>query len=206
MNITLDGRTLNEPMTPGGTLQDLVTKVRETHLGSRMVVSIVYDGKTLLDQELCTQLSRPIEDVDQIDLVSADPYELVASAFREVANQMASAERQYEALADGLQSEEGAKALAQFGEYLQIWQTCQQAILEGSGMLGRDLTGSECTGGVVRAHLDALAEKLRDLRGAFEAGDLVWLSDLLRYELPNLCRIWRGVMSELAEQIAPAHA
>jgi hypothetical protein len=206
MNLILDGRPLEETCSAQDTLQQLASRVREKHLGARMVVSIAYDGRTLLEDELGAKLCEPIGGVERIDLVSADPGALVASAFREVATQMATAGREYLALADEVQTGETSKALAHLADYLQVWQSCQKSILEGSGMLATDLTALECGGRTVRMHLDELSARLRELREAFQAGDMVMLSDLFRYELPRTCETWEGVMNELAGQIERVHA
>ena len=204
MNINLDGRPLDENFVPGETLQQFASRVREKHLRQRMVVSIAFDGRTLLEEELVESLNKPVAGVDRLDLVSAEPGTLVASAFREVASQLADTGDRYESLADEVQGTESSKAISQLGEFLTVWQTCQKAILEGSGMLASDLTALNCDGRTVREHLDTLSEKLRGLRGAFEAGDMVLLSDQLRYEMPEVCRTWDGVMRNLAGQVAPA--
>lgn len=206
MNVNLDGRPLTDEFPATETLQQCVTKVREKYLGTRMVVSIAYDGQMLIDQDLSTKLNQPITGVGCVDLVSAEPGELVAAAFREVAARMNSTGEKYQTMADEIQAGETTKALTRFGEYLEMWQTCQRAILEGSGMLARDLTELECGGRSVRAHLDDLSERLRELRGAFEAGDMVLLSDLFRYELPQTCETWGGVMQQMAGQIEHAGA
>ena len=85
---------------------------------------------------------------------------------------------------------------------MQEWHTCQQAIAECSGLLGRDLTAVECAGRPVREHLDGLADKLRELRDAFEARDMVLVADLIQFEMPDICQAWQGILNELAQDAA----
>jgi len=204
MIVTLDGKSLSDAFEPGETLQTLVSDVRGAHLGSRMVVSIMIDGRELAGDELSARLDQPVEGVAQIELISAEPHELVASAFREVSLLLAQIGADHEALADQMQSGETSNAVAKFGELLQVWQTCQQAVAEGSSMLSRDMTSMTASDRTVREHLDALADTLRELRGAFEANDMILLSDMFRYEMPDTCRTWQNILTELAEQIEPS--
>ena len=51
--------------------------------------------------------------------------------------------------------------------------TCPKAVLECCDLLGEDLTAVDYEGAPVGAHLEKLVEKLRELRDAFEARDMV---------------------------------
>jgi len=75
-------------------------------------------------------------------------------------------------------------------------------VAQCSGLLERDLTVAECAGRPLREHLAELADRLRELRGACEARDVVWLGDLLTYEMPELCQRWQALLGELAGQLA----
>ena len=201
MIVTLDGEHLSGSF-PTHTLQALIDEVRQTHLGGRLVVSVTLDGQQLLNQELSQRLSDPVGETNHVQLVSADPRELVSTALCEVAEQLASAADSRHDVADQLRSGEMPEATAAFGEFLQVWQTCQRAIVDCSGLLGEDLTTMQSGGKPVREHLDGLVDKLRELRDAFEARDTVLLSDLFQYEMPETCQTWQGILNDLATSVA----
>lgn len=202
MIVTLDGERLSGLFPTGATLQALIDQVRQAHLGDRLVVSVAVDGQELLDEELGERLESPLDGVGQLDLASADRWQLAADSLREVAERLGEAAGDQAAVADQLHAGNVAEAVNRFGEFLQVWQSCQQAILGCSGVLGQDLTALECDGRPVREHLDALADRLRELRDTFEARDMVLLADLVQYELPDTCRVWQGILNELASGLA----
>lgn len=201
MIVTVDGERLGG-ILPSHTLQALVDAVRQDHLDGRLVVSVMLDGHQLLDQELSQRLSGSVEGVHHVELISADPRELVSTALRETAGQLGLAADGQAAVADRLRSGEMSEASAGFAEFLQVWQTCQRTIGDCSGLLGEDLTAMQAGGKPIREHLDGLVDKLRQVRDAFEAHDTVLLSDLFQYEMPETCQHWQQLLGDLATNVA----
>ena len=54
----------------------------------------------------------------------------------------------------------------------------------------------------MREHLHDLAAKLREVRDALEARDIVLLADMLRYEIPDTCQTWQGILKDMAANVA----
>ena len=202
MILTLDGERLDEPVSADDTLQAVIDRLQQRRLGERLVVSVVCDGTPLIDEELSQRLTQPLGATAQVDLATADRYELVATALREMAGQLAAIGEQQGATAEQFQDGKIAEAMAGFTTFLDAWQMCQRALLECSSLLGEDLTARTCDGVPVREHLDNLADKLRELRDAFEARDSVLLSDLIQYELPQTCADWQTILGQLADSVA----
>jgi hypothetical protein len=69
-------------------------------------------------------------------------------------------------------------------------------------LVGRNLLQVSIESGTVADCLADLVERLRDLRDALEARDLVLLADLMQYEIPELCKKWKGLLLSLAESVA----
>lgn len=202
MIVTLDGERLTGSLHADCTLQALIDRIRETHLGNRLVVAVAIDGQPLLGQELSDRLDSPPGEVSQVDLTSADRWQLVADGLREIAERLGKAADEQTVIADELHAGNVSAAVNRFGQFMQEWQTCQRAIAECSGLLGRDLTAVECVGRPVREHLDGLASKLRELRDAFEARDMVLVADLIQFEMPDMCQAWQDILNELAREVA----
>jgi hypothetical protein len=202
MIVTLDGQRLEADFAAVDTLQALIDRVRVEHLRDRLVVSIAVNGHVLLPEDLDTRLSQPPAAEDQVDLESGDPRAIAADALRHAAEQLAAAGRAQQEVADQLNAGQVAEALGRVGESVCVWQTSQQVIVRCCGLLGEDLTACEYEDRPIREHLSELTEKLRELRDAFEARDMVLLADLLHYEMPSLCETWDALLSHLADGIA----
>jgi hypothetical protein len=203
MIVTLDGRRLLLPPSPGSTLRTLIDQVRADLPPDRLVVSVVRNGELLIDRELEEWLARPLSAADRVDLATADRRELTAEALREVAGRIGAAGREQERLAGQLNRGQTTEAVGQFSAFVASFQACRQVIAQSSDLLGRDLTAESSEGRTVGAHLEELAERLREVRDALEAGDYVLLADLLHYELPPLCQTWARLLESLADSIAP---
>ena len=201
MIVTLDGQRLPDLVRADTTLQALIDEARAAHLGDRLVVSVAIDGYLLPDKELGERLARPLGDVAQVDLTSADRRQLVVDALREIADRLRDAADEQTEIAEQMQGGKVPDAMGQFGQFMQVWQACQQTIADCSGLLGVDLTAFETGGKTVRGHLDGLVEKFHELRDAFEARDMVLVADMIRYELPDICRAWQNVLNGLAAEI-----
>jgi hypothetical protein len=202
MIVTLDGQHLEANFTSADTLQALIDRVRAKHLRDRLVVSVAVNGQVLLPEDLDARLSQPPAAEDQIDLESGDPRAIAADALRHAAEQLAAAGRAQQEVADQLNAGQVAEALGRVGESVGVWRAGQQVVVRCCALLGEDLTAVEYGGRPIREHLSELAEKLRELRDAFEARDMVLLADLLHYEMPSLCQTWHGLFTHLADIIA----
>ncbi len=201
MIVTLDGEQLDGLGSAEQTLQALIDRVRAEHLGERLVVSVACDGEPVVGDELTQRLGQPLGDVERVDLASANRRDLVVDALREVAGRLEAAQANYAETARDFHAGKMTEAITGFAEFLTAWQLCQRVLLECSTLLGEDLTAVECAGQPVRDHLNELADKLRELRDAFESRDAVLLSDFIQYELPEICDRWQRVMAQLADHV-----
>ncbi len=202
MIVTLDGQRMAADFASADTLQALIDRVRAEHLPDRLVVSVAVNGQLLLPEDLDARLSQPPAPQDQVDLESGDPRAIVADALRQAAEQLAAAGRAQQEVADQLNAGQVAEALGRVGELVGVWQAGQQVIVRCCALLGEDLTAVEYGDRPIREYVSELAEKLRELRDAFEARDMVLLADLLHYEMPPLCETWHGLLTHLADAVA----
>lgn len=200
MLVTLDGQRLDDAFEAGASLQAVIDRVRASRLADRLVVGVAIDGRPLVDEELRTSLAQPVADGTQIDLESGDVRELVLDALREAAGRLDEAAAGMGEIADVLQSGETARAVGQFGEVLGVWQVCRQTLAECGPLMPIDLETETFAGRPIAQHLAELVETLRELRGAFNAQDMVLLADQIRYEMPALCETWRDLLTHVAAQ------
>lgn len=202
MIVTLDGRKLDQSFSANASLQSLVDEVRARHLRDRLVIEVSVDGEVLVNPELSRRLGEPLAAASQIDLSSGDPRELACAALREVGEQLEIASEAHVEVAEELRAGRGAKAVDQYGALLTVWQAMQNSIRNGGYVVQRDFGTLEVEGRTVAQHLQDLASRLRDVRDAFEARDFVLLADILKYEMPEVCRHWRMIVQQIAEAIS----
>ena len=204
MIVTLDGERLAGEFTAECTLQALIDEVRGGLAEDTLIVTVAVNGERLLDDELSERLTaRPRPD-DQIDLESGSAAGLTAEALRDAAEQIAEVGGFQKQIADDLNAGKVAEAVQGVGRFVEAWQSCQQTLAQSSRLLQRDLTTHVYAGRPVSAHLDEVVEKLRELRDALDARDLVLAADLFHYEMPGLCETWRGLLADLADSIHTA--
>lgn len=202
MLVTLDGRRLDDRFSPAAALHELIDQVRAVHLPDRLVVGVAINGRELIDDELHARLAAPIEAGAQIDLESGDAGQVAADALRDTAAQLEAAADEQVSIADALQAGSTADAVQQFSAVLGTWHGCRQTLTEAAALLRIRLEHTNLGGRPAGEHLVELVGKLRELRDAFDARDFVLLADLLRHEMPGLCRAWAERLRELAESIA----
>lgn len=202
MTVSLDGRPVPRQPDDGQTLQGVIDAARADLGRERLIVTVMRNGRALVNDDLSTALDSTVAPSERIELSSADRYELAAAALEEIAHQLGEVGREQEAIARQLTSGQTAPAIERFSGFVTVWQTCQQTVLSCGSVLEADLTAQPHEGRPIREHLTDLAARLRELRDAFEARDMVLLADLLQYELPQLCGFWRDLLNRLAARVA----
>jgi len=202
MFVTLDGRRITREFTPGCTLQMLLDELRTELPGSRLIVSVAVDGQLCDEDELEKALPRPLEPDAQIDLESADRCAVAVAALRSVARELGDIRPRLAQLTEELQAGQIVEAVRQVGQLVQVWQRCRDVLLQSGSLRGCDLTELIFSDRPLREHLLELAAKLRGIRDALDARDMVLLADLLHYEMPPLCQLWHDLLLAVADQIA----
>ncbi len=202
MLVTLDGDRVQADFAPGVTLALVVERVAAGLPAERRVVAAALNGESLSAAALDDRLAQPLTVGDQIDLESAAPAELVREALHDSAVRVAAAAELHRTAADCLNGGRTVEALGHLREIMGAWQQAQQSIWQGSGLLQRDLTAICYDDQTIAEHIRTLSDRLRAVRDALDAHDLVSLADLTYYEFPELCEHWRGLLSALALEVA----
>jgi len=180
----------------------LLDELRTELPGSRLIVSVAVDGQLCDEDELEKALPRPLEPDAQIDLESADRCAVAVAALRSVARELGDIRPRLAQLTEELQAGQIVEAVRQVGQLVQVWQRCRDVLLQSGSLRGCDLTELIFSDRPLREHLLELAAKLRGIRDALDARDMVLLADLLHYEMPPLCQLWHDLLLAVADQIA----
>ena len=133
---------------------------------------------------------------DSIHLVSAEPTELVRQTLAEAEEALGEADRLQREAARLLQSDQHTVSMDALSEAISIWISVQAAIVKGARVLQLDLDGME-TRTPINESIRLLNERLRFVRDALAAQDLIGLSDTLLYEFPQVVEEWRGILADL---------
>lgn len=202
MIVTLDGKKLDQSFSEQTSLRSLVDAVREGLPEDRMIVALSLNGQEMPEGDLEQCLRALAQPNDQIDLESADKWELSASALRSVADELENAAEKQSAIAEKLTSGDSSEAIREVGEFVLLWQTCQKTVIQCCDVARTNLTERDFDGRPVSDHLSDLADRLREIRDALEARDYVLLADVVRYEIPNLCTLWRDILMDMATAVS----
>lgn len=202
MTITLDGQRMKRVPPAARTLQAVLDDVRTgPDMAGRLIVAVRWNGQPLGDDELGTRLESTIEAADQVDLETCDASELVAQAFRGLAEEFVTRAAELPAVADRLTTGGMPEAMVGVSTFVQLWQTTQRVLTQCGSLLGEDVARWAIDGREVQDWLRELVERLSEVRGALENGDAVALADLLRYEFPTVLEDWRRLLGELAMRV-----
>lgn len=206
MLVTVDGQKIDRQFDTGESLQTVIDVTRNDLPPQRLVVNVRINGEGYSDDALAERLQQPIGPGDQVDLETSDPATLGAEALRTVAEQLKIVGGRQAGVADKLSGANLGEGVQEIGEFVQIWQQIQRVLTQLCGLTGQDLTQLVYEDKPVSQHLDALLERLREIRDALEAHDMVLLADLFHYEAPALCEQWTAILRHMADELAPTPA
>ncbi len=201
MIVTLDGNRVDADWSAGCCLRSVIDSVRAKRPDDRLVVSVSINGRRCSEEDLNHRLAKPLSQGDQVDLESGDRFTVAADALRGLADGLQESGQLHAEIARQVTAGNVVEAVQRIGDFIRIWQACCTAIVQCSGLVGRDLTRGQYQGRPTHEFLAELVEQLRELRSAFEARDLVLLVDLLHYEMPSLSETWSSLLKDLADGI-----
>ena len=88
-------------------------------------------------------------------------------------------------------------ALDKLEQAISIWQSVQQAIVQGSHLMELDLNEIAVNDTPISVSIQRLGERLRFVRSALEERDQIGLADNLLYEFPEVVDEWRSILTHL---------
>lgn len=162
----------------------------------RTVTDVLVDGTRWSDDQLA---SPDIEQATaaEVQLITADPGELVSETFAEAAWALSDAGKLQEEAAQLIQAGQPKDAMDKLRDAVSIWLSVQEAVSKGSQLARLDLDSVTMDGISARLCIDRLTEQLRMIRSALQANDPVGLSDTLLYEMPEVVDEWRRLLEQL---------
>lgn len=201
MIVTLDGNRVDSVSGERATLEAVIEHAGATLGPQRMLVAVRLNGRLLDENGLDEALRRSLAASDQVDLESGTRNEVVAGALRSVADMLGDAVDTVGEVSQKLNAGEIEAAMREVAAFIELWQNCRTALVQGSTVLSRDLTQEAVDGRPLSERFGELSSRLAELRDALQARDFVLVSDLLFYEMPSVCGEWAEMLRQLAENV-----
>lgn len=197
MQAFLDGQQIESerPTLAAG----LNAGVRAAESTGRIIVEAWVDGRPLAGDELESPSDVPGTTL-RLDLVSAEPRELVATTLREGAaalDQIESVQRDAGRL---IQAGTMDQSIQSIKAIVETWSDVQMILERGSAILGTDL--SRFNPSPFAPLAQSLSSQLATLKDSLLRQDWSALSDCLAYELTEQAVAWREAFDAIASAIS----
>ncbi|MDP1661580.1 MAG: hypothetical protein Q8L55_06650 [Phycisphaerales bacterium] len=201
MRAFLDGRSIDVP--DGSVATAIATARAAAGASGRIVVDILVDGERLDDEALDAPSTLPAGDIE-LKCISADPRQLVAESFTDVANALANARPVQREAAEALQTGKLDAAFESLTGVLEVWDAVHRVTDQGPALLGVPLAalaaGSSGERQGVQAELALLSDTLQQVKDAVATQDWSTLADLLSHELDGAADRWSKLLLALAQR------
>jgi len=150
----------------------------------RAIMSLKADGKDIPYSELNEELGeRAVEDVDVLEIESADIGQLVDEALRELEKALPDLPVACRSLAAVFQGESPQDGFEPFQSLAEIWRHVKTRELHVASAINLNLGACELQSKTIENHHEELNRFLEEAAQAMESRDTVLLGDLLEYEL-----------------------
>jgi hypothetical protein len=170
----------------------------------RMLVGIQCDGLDVTGEDFTKYLVRPVQTYARIDLQSADAAALATDGLQTARALIESTETAIPGIVQQLAEGDLAGAMPQLGECCRAWLQIHEGICNVATLRKIDPAAAQADGVSMLERLAVPGARLKQLRDALEAKDLVLVSDVLAYEFPEAFAAWRTVIGGLTDpQIMP---
>jgi len=201
VNIYLDDEPVSVTSAETLTVQGVADQLRDRLASAgRMLTSMRCDGKAVGPDQLEAILSAPAKGYTNIEFLSSDSKQMVRSLLDAAANLFKEADEQRIKAADLLNAGQVGNAMTLLGACFQSWAQIHQAIVHSCQTLGISIERISSDQFDIAAWLVGLADRLRAIKEALEAGDHVSIADILRYEFEDVSEQWKQVIAMLREK------
>ncbi len=201
MKLMIDGAPASFEVEGAGTLRDLLFLLEEKFAagGGRVILGVMVDGRTLTQHEQETWGERRLEELGELELLTAEPRALALTTLRDARTILGLLAEALERSADLFRAGRRQEALKGLEESLIAWEWATDALQKAGAVLGIDSERLETEGVSLDERYGRLGAQLREVALAFEGDDVTLVSDLIQWELvPEL----RG-LGETVESILP---
>ena len=167
----------------------------------RLIVDVTVDGAKWTQADLAST-RRHDQTAQVVRFSSAEPAELVRHTFADAIDALSEANDLQREAAELLQSDKGTVAMDKLGEAISIWLSVQEAIVNGTQLVGLDLATVTVGGKPLPEAIGRLSNRLNAVRSGLRDRNEIELADTLLYDFPPIVEEWRCLLVELQGRIA----
>jgi hypothetical protein len=171
----------------------------------RMVFGLRFDGEEVPAAQIEESLSRPIEDLESLEFISACASQVVVDALRETQKTLANSFVTVREASESLSKGRLAETMERLTDCIKVWSQTHEALVQSGSILELDFERVAITGRPLLEWLGDLAKRLREIRDAIAARDHVLLSDILHYELDETLSGWEQMLGGVIQHITMKH-
>lgn len=205
MRAFLDDTSISIPGGPGGSVAGAIAAARAAaNANGRVIVDVLVDGERLDEEALESPSTLPAGDIE-LKCVSANPRQLVAESFADVARAVNDARPVQREAAEALQTGKLDAAFENIAAVLEVWDAVHRVTEQGPALLGVPLSSfgaaSDTAGGSrsVESELAALSATLNQVKDAVGTQDWSTLADLFTHELDESAQRWSRLLLTFAK-------
>jgi hypothetical protein len=167
----------------------------------RLIVDVTVDGAKWTQADLAST-QKHAQTAHVVRFSSAEPVELVRDTFADAIDALTDADDLQREAAELLQSNKGTVAMDKLGEAIAIWLCVQEALVNGTRLVGLDLATMTVGGKPLPEAIGRLSDRLNAVRSGLSDRNEIELADTLLYDFPPIVAEWRCLLAELQERIA----
>ncbi|MGB0717462.1 MAG: hypothetical protein ACPGXK_16415 [Phycisphaerae bacterium] len=201
MQIFIDDQQIEPAPQLFGTIEQSVRQLQQEVCDpGRIVIAVRCNGEELQADNIAAELSKPIDNLQKLELFTGLPGQLVSDAMSQAAEMLTALEEHYKQVAEQLTDGRTNEGMSTLGACVQVWQQVHEAVGKSIAMLELNIEGM-----MVQevSFLDAMGrpkEVLLQLKSALESGDHVLIADILQYELKDVTDLWHAVVATIRRE------
>lgn len=203
MRILLDDKPFTaDDVSPDAPLSQLLDVAKDRLQGTgSVIVALRHNDEDVSVERLEQMLCEPVGNLENLELVTGRPNEVVLSALEEVRVVFAETFAEVKEAAEALTTGNVGAAATTLADCVGVWARTHEAIVQGGMLAGVNFDQLEFGGQPMVDRLKVLVTKLRELKNAVESRDHVLLGDILRYEMDDVLHQWEQMLNGFIEHL-----
>lgn len=203
MEITVDGKRHMLLRADVRTVGDALIEINDyLEANSRALQRIISDGRDIPAEDVPRMLgSKPVADIQALEIISADLRELVKESIDELAEIVPELPVACQELAQVLSGEAPEQGFSGFNQLMTIWGALKERQVQIAVSLELELSVQEIEGTVLAKHEEELWALLETAKAAMENSDFAKLADLLAYDLSSLAEREASIIELLRSKV-----
>lgn len=201
MELYLDGRKLDAPGSPGGSIDQTLRDVQRRHCAPKqLVVALRCDDRDIPFAETASTLARPAASISKLEIFTSTGEQLVLGAMHQASQSLQDSEAACTRVAELLTEGQVNEALTMLGECMRAWQKIHEAVVQSIRMLELDVESAMINDTPFAEVIARPRDALSQIKQALTRQDHVLLADLLQYELGGVTDQWFSLIARLRQE------